>query len=514
MLRRLCLVFSLLFLIYAGLLTTHAVAGFPQTRETQTHWPWLGDKPVGEDGFYMLTVADHMAREHHLTYNYGQPATGFQPLATFLWAGIDTTVVRAGGDGWVFVRSVLFFQCLLFLAFVWLLAGFAASIAREPHREFVFFFAFVLCLFDFSLFRLFTYGLETGPYLTCVAVCLLLWRRLATTKEHRWLLAVLFGVAGGVTGLARIDFGIVFALVLLFMLAKRYASPWQVLVSGGLALLVVSPWFFYVHGVTGGWLPSSGKAEGELITGHKLGRLLQAGIALLTHLVPPSFASANRTMQIPAAVCLTVLLVWMFTERRTLKAQVTGAFQQTLLPWALGFGGLVVVYPIFFWVVWFYPRYFAPLVVVWIPVLAVFLAVQPLTRRIPVTIALCLLALFCVEDFWSLHLGRIASNHIISAGYVRQFYPTARVGAFQSGAFGFFDPNVVNLDGKMNDDALRADKVHELDTYLDRSGVDVLIDWEPLMRHHLPASYLAAKWQRCPQPMPVPDSVCFVRTAP
>ena len=129
-------------------------------------------------------------------------------------------------------------------------------------------------------------------------------------------------------------------------------------------------------------------------------------------------------------------------------------------------------------------------------------------------IAFSLLAVFCAEDFWSLHTGRIASNHIISAGYVRQAYPTARVGAFQSGAFGFFDANVVNLDGKMNDDALRADKIHELDAYLDRSGVDVLIDWEALMRHHLPADYMAAKWKPCPQPMPVADSVCFVRVAP
>ena len=514
MLRRLCLVFSLLFLIYAGLLTTHAVAGFPQTRETGTRWPWLGDKPVGEDGFYMLTVADHMAREHRISYNYGQPATGFQPLTTFMWAAIDAVVTRAGGGDWAFVRFVLLFQCLLFLAFVWLLAGFAASIAPEAHRELVFFFSFVLCLFDFSLLRLFTYGLETGPYLTCLAVCLLLWKQLATTQKHRWRLAVLFGIAGGITGLARIDFGIVFALVLLFMLGKRYASPVQVLVSAGLAFLMVSPWFLYVHGVTGGWLPSSGKAEGQLITLHTLYRLPQALIALMAHIVPPSFAGANRTMQVPAAFCMLGLIGWMFIERRTLAAQCTAAFKQTLLPWALGFGGLIVVYPIFFWVVWFYPRYFAPVLVVWIPVLALFLAGQSLTRRFPVALALLLLAIFCVEDFRSLHTGRIASNHIISAGYVRKFYPTARVGAFQSGAFGFFDPNVVNLDGKMNDDVLRADKTDELDTYLDRSGVDVLIDWEPLMRHHLPASYMAAKWKPCPQPMPVPDSVCFVRVAP
>ncbi len=37
-----------------------------------------------------------MAREHQISYNYGQPATGFQPLATFMWAGLDAVVMRAG----------------------------------------------------------------------------------------------------------------------------------------------------------------------------------------------------------------------------------------------------------------------------------------------------------------------------------------------------------------------------------------------------------------------------------
>lgn len=514
MLRRLPLLLSLVFLVYAALLTTHSVAGFPVTLDTHTRWPWLGDKPVGEDGFYMLTVADHLAREHRISYNYGQPATGFQPLATFLWAGIDLFNVAAGGSAWTLVRAVLFFQCLLFLAFVWLLAGFAASLARDGDRRLVFFLAFVLLLFDFSLFRLFTYGLETGPYLTCLAVCLLLWQRIVRDSEHRWRYAVLFGLAGGITGLARIDFGIVYALVLGFLLGKRYLSRPQVVVCAALALVIVSPWFFYVHGVTGGWLPSSGKAEGQLITIHALGRLPQAGVALLVHLAPWSFASASNVLRDFALGCLLLLGIWLVRARRELRKAITPEAVRTLLPWAIGFGGLVAVYPIFFWVSWFYPRYFAPLLVVWVPVLAVFLATQPAVRRAPAGVAILLLALFAVEDFLSLHNGHIATNHIVSAGYIRQFYPAARVGAFQSGAIGFFDPNVVNLDGKMNDQALELDHQHRLDDYLDSSKINVLVDWESLMRYHLPANYLAAKWQPCPQPMPIAESVCFVRKAP
>ncbi len=513
MLRRLCLLLSLAFLIYAALLTANSVSGFPATRATHTRWPWLGDKPVGEDGFYMLSVADHIARQHHVTYNYGQPATGFQPLATFLWAGVDLVVLHAGGDLWSLVRSVLLVQCLLFLGFAWMLAGFSAEVAPRRYRELVFFLSFVLCLLDFSLFRLFTYGLETGPYLTCLAVCLTLWRRLVTTTVQRWPLVILFGLAGGVTGLARIDFGIVFALVLAVLAAKRYVSFVQAAVCGALAFLIVSPWFAYVHGVTGGWLPSSGKAEGELITLHTLGRIPAAGVALLVHLVPWSFASASRSLQIFAVLCFGGLVVWMITARRAFREAMSPEFRRTLLPWAIGFGGLVAVYPIFFWVDWFYPRYFAPLLVVWVPVLALFLATRSLVQRFPWGVAVLLLAVFCAEDIRSLHTGHIASNHIVSAGYIREYYPTARVGAFQSGAIGFFDHNVVNLDGKMNDDALRASHTGQLDGYLDRSGVDVLVDWKALIHYHLPAGYLASEWKVCSQPMPIADSVCFERKA-
>ena len=512
--RRICLLFSLAFFVYTALLTTRSIAGFPQTLSTHASWPWLGDKPVGEDGFYMLTVADHLARQHHLAYNYGQPATGFQPLATFLWAGIDAVVIAAGGDSWTLVRSILCFQSLLFLGFVWLLAGFAESLAPVASRKLVFFLAFVLCLFDFSLFRLFDYGLETGPYLTCLAICLVLWHRLVIGRGKGWRNTILFGLAGGVTGLARIDFGIVFAIVLVFLLVKRYLSPLQVLMCGALALAVVSPWFFYVHGVTGGWLPSSGKAEGQLITWHTLGRLPQAGVALLVHLVPWSFASGGLPPRIFALVCLLGLAAWMVAGRKSWRAAISPEMRRTLLPWAIGFGGLITVYPIFFWVSWFYPRYFAPLLVVWIPVLAVFLASQPLIRRWPMSMAVALLAIFSAETFFSLHTGHIATNHIVSAGYIRQFYPTARVGAFQSGDIGFFNSNVVNLDGKMNDDALHADATHRLDDYLDRSHINVLVDWEALMRYHLPDAYLAAKWQACPQPMPITNSVCLLRKAP
>ena len=49
---------------YACLLATFARSGFPPGLAAQGWLPWLADKPVGEDGFYLLTVAWHIASGH------------------------------------------------------------------------------------------------------------------------------------------------------------------------------------------------------------------------------------------------------------------------------------------------------------------------------------------------------------------------------------------------------------------------------------------------------------------
>ena len=87
-LRRLCVVAALLFLAYGCLLATQSVRGLVPSPAPHSLWPLLVDKPVGEDGYYMLTVAENLATTHHLAYNYGLTATGIQPLATFVYAAI------------------------------------------------------------------------------------------------------------------------------------------------------------------------------------------------------------------------------------------------------------------------------------------------------------------------------------------------------------------------------------------------------------------------------------------
>jgi hypothetical protein len=173
-----------------------------------------------------------------------------------------------------------------------------------------------LVLFDFTAFRLFTFGLETGVYLCSLAVCMLIWRRIVATPPARWLDVLSLGFAAGIAGLSRIDFGLLLVVLLSFLLIKRIASLLQVLAAGLIALALVSPWFAFVHRVSGDWLPSSGKAESKLFTLHDFDRILSVFVSSMAHVVPWSYASAGTSLTTAIGLASLAIVVFLFLRAR------------------------------------------------------------------------------------------------------------------------------------------------------------------------------------------------------
>jgi hypothetical protein len=141
---KLCAVATAIFLAYAVLLSVYSIAGFPVALHTPVRWPWLGNKPVGEDGFYMLTVADYIAQSGHIVYNYGHPTTGIQPLSTFLFAGIAWLVHRMHGGDWALIRAMILEGSVLFASFAWGMGSLVASLGQQSRRPLIFTLAFSL----------------------------------------------------------------------------------------------------------------------------------------------------------------------------------------------------------------------------------------------------------------------------------------------------------------------------------------------------------------------------------
>jgi hypothetical protein len=511
---RICAVVSFLFLIYGCSLVFKSHAGFAPSRHVDTRWPYLGDKPVGEDGFYMLTVADHLAQTHHLVYNQSMPATGIQPLSTFVFAGLAVITNHFGGNDFTLVRATLLFGLMLFILFAWQLAFFSASVAPPEMKRLVFLLAFFLTLFDFTAFRLFEYGLESGVYLVAIAACMTVWCRMTSASRARWRDVLLFGLCCGIAGLARIDFGIVTAVLLSYLLLKKFASLLQILASGFVALLVVAPWFAFVHSVTGGWLPSSGRAESALINSHSLARLGAAYVSFAAHIFPWSFAMANQPpTRWAVLLSFPPMLYLIVRSRRSFPALLRFLPPGFFTAWLPAVIVLCCTYVVFFWAAHFYPRYFAPLLILAVPLLAMLFASQRPVQKAPALLCGGLIFFFVLWDVSSLHTGHVGNGQFLAAGYIQNTFPTARVGSFQSGVIGYFDSNVENLDGKLNQGAGQAKFTHTLPQYVDEQKIDVLVDW-PGYLASLPSWYLQEQWHSCPVPMHETESICLIRNKP
>jgi hypothetical protein len=164
--RRVVYAALFVFIGYAAFISLGSLEGFPDGLRVDENMPYLTDKPVGEDGYYMLTVAWNTVGGDFFSYNYGQKTTGIQPLGTLIYSGLASVVQQFGGDKWSFVRAVIFLGSILQVIFAFLIGRISRSFFSEGKRaDMAFILGAGVALLNFDVFRAFTYGLETGLYL-------------------------------------------------------------------------------------------------------------------------------------------------------------------------------------------------------------------------------------------------------------------------------------------------------------------------------------------------------------
>ena len=85
-------------------------------------------KPLSEDGYYSLAVARNIAAGHGITIDGVTPTNGFQPLLTFIQAGLFAI---AHGNDLLALRLVLLLYWLLYLATAAMLGWIASEAQGE-----------------------------------------------------------------------------------------------------------------------------------------------------------------------------------------------------------------------------------------------------------------------------------------------------------------------------------------------------------------------------------------------
>jgi len=76
---------------------------------------------------------------------------------------------------------------------------------------------------------------------------------------------------------------------------------------------------------------------------------------------------------------------------------------------------------------------------------------------------------------------------------------------------GYFNDNVINLDGKLNPRALTATQHGRLGEYLAQEEIDYVVDWKPVIQDFLRTQTDASQWQPCEHSIGNGLSACVQR---
>ena len=113
----------------------------------------------------------------------------------------------------------------------------------------------------------------------------------------------------------------------------------------------------------------------------------------------------------------------------------------------------------------------------------------------------------------SMTLRRDTPLKPVRLGFVHRLNGAPIVGAAQSGTVGFFNPNVINLDGKIDSDAGYSIYHDGIRQCIDREHIEVLVDWPDIFRTFLFAGLdeeSSSLWKLCDE-QPTGVSRCYVR---
>lgn len=436
--------------------------------------------PLDEDGYYALSVSRNIALGNGITIDGATATNGFQPLFVFLCV---PAFVLAGGDRALGVRSIFILHWLFYAGTAYLLGCLmrdALPGQGSKDKSVLFWLTLFIYFSTLAVFLQSFNGLETGCALFFYSLA---WRYYQVAPLDRWAGLIKLGLILGLAVLARIDAVFLVIVLSLAQLAGGqggiFARVGRFGAVAGTAFLVSSPWWLYNLAEFGSVMPISGRATQAWAL--SLGRIKAAALSVYWMAIPPvvmppiyphEFDGLARVLN--RAVRLFLFVACLFVLRKRwpdLADAFTGRGGSRSFRRTVEFGAylflftliLVLWYMSSSFATWHYNRYFSPLLLiytvmvsyalwqVWPRVREVFRALFVVSMSVPVLLTAIL------PHFRTTDRGQF-ENICISQqlSLVREHVPDEdTVAAGQSGTLGFFRDRVVNLDGKVNPEALR-----------------------------------------------------------
>ncbi|MEO1471505.1 MAG: hypothetical protein AAFV86_20900 [Pseudomonadota bacterium] len=465
---------------------------------------------ITEDGYLMLTVARNLAIGNGLSVAGGEIATnGIQPLATFIYA---LPYVATGGDKTTSIAGVIVIMAAIAGLATWAVWRFAAAvlgpmvprIGPEARWRPVW---PMLAAALFSLGPLLMFhsmnALETGLYTLAVVVTVLFFARLAGTGRAMTLGEQLaFGALCGTVFLCRNDG----AVLVVALFAVRFLQVWLVigrgvagfraavieaLPPGLVSLAIAAPWLVYNYLLFGSIVPISGHAQSITALFGANAALLP--VKLFEHMFP--MLPVPGGMELEPAVMAVAGIAWgaVFVAGLVLVWRAGGGMRLAVAAYALYALGLAAHYGFNFGAAHFMSRYLAPTAPLMI-VLALAVAVALVTRAterfgrraaqgLPVALSAVSVVLCLGLLARELVPGEHEQGHFQVVRWVEENVGDETwVGAVQTGTLGYWHDRTLNLDGKVNPDALRARmETGSVREYVVASPIQYLADWPGIL---------------------------------
>jgi hypothetical protein len=454
------------------------------------------NEPLLDDGYYVLTIARRIGLGQGVTYDGTTLSNGFQPLWVFLCAPLFWL---SDGDRISGIRYVLVLHWLLYALGALLAAALAQRLfakSTDRPRSAALIAALVFLSSSFIWTNGFN-GLETSLSIVCLLAAILCY--VSIDRKNRLHLAGC-GALLGLVVLARID-AVFFVILLSAMQLVRRGVGWQerivsALCLAGPAFLVSSPWWAYNVIAFGHLTPSSGLALQDWApTGSRYMTSVAALVRALTPMV--DFLNSDTWPRaIARAPLLGLAIWWTWPELRALFRGLDRSLAEILLALALFVAVLAVWYPSSSWASFFYSRYFAPasIIGVWFWTFVVLKFVQRVDRNLVIAglalIAAQIPVLVVLHSDASYHQPAMIGEQVPLVG--DRVPPNDLVGAVQSGTLGFLRDRVVNLDGRVNFEALG--RRHDMAQYLREKDIRWFADWPFLVHEYLGPDPAKSGW--------------------
>ncbi len=439
-----------------------------------------------EDGYLMLTIARNAALGLGFSTGAGTlPTNGTQPFATAVYSLLFRLV---GGDRTPGVLLILVLQFAAAVAGAWLLYHLGLRVLGRDLRGRTA--AALAAATWYATVLTVMHGmncLETGLYaLSLIGFALVFLGRAGDPlAPWSWRRALALGAALGIVLWVRLDAVFLVAAACsaraLFgpggRLAPTLANARVAVFMGAVAVVVISPWLLHNRAQFGSFMPVSGRSES--LSGGAGSNLvtLPAALAEYVLVVLPIPQGLERHPAVLAGGSLLLLGLLAFVVTRARRwPEPTRALAILVTLFALG---LVGYYGVHFGAPWFVSRYMFALspflALVWGAAVAVVFL-----RSRPGVAAVAAVALAAVVAYPNVRLYRKGHDHMhfqvvdwVQAHVGEQEW----VAAVQTGTVGFFHDRTINLDGKVNPEALAAVLEGRIPQYVLSKPVRYLADW-------------------------------------